>query len=153
MTAALTRRYQNKPIFGGGLAGGSLWSKIKGFAKKLFGSKSVRDKVQQLGKLALKHAPGLIEKGLDKINPKLPWLPRQSIRDITKSLGELGKKKLESITQAPENMPGDLAVSAPLLNNVPVGAEPTKLGYGLKIAAKHPQAGRKAMQILSKYIN
>jgi hypothetical protein len=67
-TSVLGGRYRPRTV----ILGGSFWSRIKDFARKIFGSSKAKELAKKVAAKALEAAPGLIDKGLAFAAEKLP---------------------------------------------------------------------------------
>lgn len=150
VTKASLKKYSQKRVHGTtSVVGGSIWSRIKDFARKIFRSKTVQDGARSLAKLAIQKAPGLIDKGLQHVQPKLPsWLQKHGVpvvKDLLSSGLKLADDKLSKM-----GMKQDLHKEA--LPD-PVVAQPESnpsVAAGQGIARIKPGSGRRAQVILKR---
>lgn len=150
VTKATLKSYHKRPILGAtSIVGGSLWSRVKDFAKKVIGSKTVKDTMKTFGSMVLKQIPGLVDKGLTTIGPKLPrWIPPKTA-DILRGLTKKSVEGLEKTIHKridPE-IPAFAFESAPRVATNDSGEKET-LGFG--IAKMKPGAGTRAQKILQR---
>lgn len=80
-------RLKQKKVFGGG----SLWTRVKNFAKKVFGSKKGQEYFKKGVNFLLKKSPELIDKGVSAIDSKLSGTTKKMFGDLAKETAPLLK--------------------------------------------------------------